>query len=427
MKLLVGAFMIRKILPALLFTSCLSGLYAQKTLEVLFLGNSYTHRNKMPELVSAFAKSRGNKLIQTTYAPGGWAFSSHFYDEKSKEHIASKDWNFVVLQGQSQEASRRGAGAFPSAAKLSNLIKQNDSCTQVTFFMTWGRKNGDDMYCRSYPPVCTYEGMDDLINKNYRKMADDNDGIVSPVGAVWRYLRENHNSLELYKADESHPTPEGSFAAACCFYTVFFQDDPTLSSYRSNLSDSVASKIKRAVKRVVYNNLEMWNITDDVVKADFSFEKSFEDSSQYIMKNASVSARTYKWLVNSKVVSRDKQPTFTFDTAGVFNVSLISYGCWGSDTSTATIVVSPPTNLDLRWSRGSSDLSVTFNSATQKVTISGSSTVLCKLYSVSGKLLHEESIHRSSPLDLRAYQQERFVILKAVSPEGVGSKILYLP
>ena len=50
--------------------------------------------------------------------------------------------------------------------------------------MTWGRENGDQSNCQSWPPVCTYEGMDDLLRERYMIMANDNNALVAPVGAV---------------------------------------------------------------------------------------------------------------------------------------------------------------------------------------------------------------------------------------------------
>ena len=51
-------------------------------------------------------------------------------------------------------------------------------------------------------------------------MANDNKALLSPVGAVWKYLRNNNPGISLYQSDESHPTLAGSYAAACCFYAL---------------------------------------------------------------------------------------------------------------------------------------------------------------------------------------------------------------
>lgn len=89
--------------------------------------------------------------------------------------------------------------------------------------MTWGRKNGDALNCPIIPVMCTYEGMDTTIKRDYLTIADWYRMEVSPVSVVWKYLRYNHPTINLYQADESHPSAEGSYAAACCFYATIFK------------------------------------------------------------------------------------------------------------------------------------------------------------------------------------------------------------
>ncbi len=124
--------------------------------------------------------------------------------------------------------------------------------------MTWGRRDGDAGRCPSLPAVCTYAGMDDLTRERYMFMTQANQEVVSPVGAVWRYIRENYPSIELYDADGSHPSAAGSYAAACCFYTALFKEDPNLISYNYTLTPTVAAQIRTAARIVVYNNMETW-------------------------------------------------------------------------------------------------------------------------------------------------------------------------
>ena len=128
--------------------------------------------------------------------------------------------------------------------------------------MTWGRKNGDASNCANFPPICTYNGMDSLLRLRYMTMADDNEAQVSPVGAVWRHIRTNFSTIELYQSDLSHPSLAGSYAAACTFYTVFFQKNPELISFNGGLSDTDAANIRSSVKTVVFDDLATWNITN---------------------------------------------------------------------------------------------------------------------------------------------------------------------
>ena len=129
--------------------------------------------------------------------------------------------------------------------------------------MTCGRENGDQNNCPNWPPVCTYEGMDDLIKERYMMMANENNALLSPVGAVWRYIRDYGYDIDLYGPDGSHSSFLGSYVAAVCFYTTLFQKDPLEIPWNEefNISEADADIIHQAVKIIVYDDLEEWSIT----------------------------------------------------------------------------------------------------------------------------------------------------------------------
>ena len=240
----------------------------QTTKRVLFLGNSYTYANNMPGLVEDMAASAGRTLVFDMHAPGGYYLAEHLTDPVSLEKIAAGNWDHVVLQDQSMSMAYPTTfmNFLPYDVKLDSTIKAHNSCSQVIFYSTWGRKNGDTYLCS--PPDCavdtwitrTYYQLDSTIESHYKFFADSLRSSMSPVGAVWRYIRQQHPSIELFVSDDSHPTLAGSYAAACCFYTVIFRSDPTFITFNSGLSSADAEVIKNAVKQVVYNQLLDWNV-----------------------------------------------------------------------------------------------------------------------------------------------------------------------
>ena len=166
---------------------------AQNTLKrALFLGNSYTSYNNLPQLTAQVATSMGDTLVTDSNTPGGYKLSQHHNDATSITKINMPGWNFVVLQEQSQLPAFTDAqvqtACFPYAVLLNDRIKGANPDAETVFYMTWGRKNGDASNCSSFPPICTYNGMDSLLRLRYMTMANDNRALVSPVGAVWRYV-----------------------------------------------------------------------------------------------------------------------------------------------------------------------------------------------------------------------------------------------
>jgi len=166
------------------------------------------------------------------------------------------------------------------------------------FFMTWGRENGDINNCPNWPPVCTYEGMDDLLQERYLIMANDNEASVSPVGAVWRYIRDSEYGIDLYSADGSHPSAIGSYVAGICFYTSLFQKNPTEISWNGNeewnIPESDAELIKEVVKLVVYDDFEAWNIVPN--DGDCNQLECFDDDESMMEMGGSSEVFYPYWL-----------------------------------------------------------------------------------------------------------------------------------
>ena len=181
-----------------------------QTTKVLFIGNSYTGVNNLPQLTFEVAISTGDTLIIDSHTPGGQRLMDHAVSVQANAKIASSNWDYVVLQAQSQEPSwpiqQVQTEVFAYAKILCDTIRANNSCTRPVFYMTWGRENGDASNCANWPPVCTYTGMDSLLNERYQTMGADNDAYVSPVGAVWHYIRDTYPQIDLYAADGSHPS-----------------------------------------------------------------------------------------------------------------------------------------------------------------------------------------------------------------------------
>ena len=246
------------------------------SLNVLFIGNSYTASNNLPYIVSTIANSMGDYLYTESNLIGGATLQTHVNNTNTNNLIISGNWDYVSIQEQSQYPSfplwQVEQDVFPYATQLNQLISDYNDCGQTIFFMTWGRENGDINNCPKWPQVCTYEGMDDLLHERYMIMANDNGAFVSPVGAVWRYIINGQYDLDLYSADGSHPSFLGSYVAGVCFYTALFQKNPLNIPWNEQwdmiLSEADSEIIHEVVKIVVYDNLDEWNITSDDLDND---------------------------------------------------------------------------------------------------------------------------------------------------------------
>lgn len=230
--------------------------------KVLFIGNSYTYVNNLPQLIASMAEAGGDTLVFSANLPGGYTFNNHLNNSTTTSLIQQGEWDYVVIQGQSQEPSfpdgQFYSQTYPYAQQLCEMIYQYNPAAKIVFYMTWGRKNGDQNNCPYFPPLCTYEGMDSLLYLRYMTMAEDFGAVVSPVGVLWHYIRDYNPEIELYSSDESHPSLAGSYAAACSFYSVLYRKDPRESVYNPGIDEEAAEKIRLAASKVVYDSLAKW-------------------------------------------------------------------------------------------------------------------------------------------------------------------------
>ena len=240
-------------------------LWAQQSIRVFFVGNSYTQVNDLPGMVSNIALSMGDTMTYASNTPGGCTFEMHC-SNASMDKICQGGWDYVVLQEQSQlpafPIEQVEELVFPYAKQLVDSVYAFNPDGEAMFYMTWGRKNGDTEFGPMYPLMSTYEGMDSLLYERYMYMAETNDASVCPVGRVWHYLRDNHSEIELYMSDESHPSLAGSYAAACAFYTLLFGRDPDSITYDANLGMRTAHLIRSAIHAVVFDSLWKWQRPD---------------------------------------------------------------------------------------------------------------------------------------------------------------------
>lgn len=321
-------------------------IIAQQKKEVLFIGNSYTYVNDLPNLVKEIALSFGDTLIHDSSTPGGANFNGHSSSAQTLAKINQQQWDYVVLQAQSQELSfspfQVASDSYPYAEILVDSIFANSSCTEPLFFMTWGRKYGDQSNCQFYPPVCTYLGMQQRLRESYLDMTFTHNTSCSPVGMAWKKSIEIDSTLNLYSSDNSHPSIYGSYLAACTFYASIFKKSAVGSTYWPNAIDSASAYILQQIgSSTVLDSLGVWN----VFNADFGFQQ-YNDSISFI--NLSSNYESVFWDFGDGITSTDENPTHKFTLNGSYTVILtaITNAACIEDTQTISITVNINTLID---------------------------------------------------------------------------------
>lgn len=203
--------------------------FAAEPRSLLFIGNSLTIYNKLPEMVARLAAAGGEgELVIDRQLAGGASLEKHWKDGKALAKLESRAWTWVVIQGQSTETQQQPA-SFATHAKLfiDAIVARG---AKPVLYLTWARRGELDAQER--------------IDAAYRKAAAEAGALVVPAGPAFKAYRAEHGDASLF-VDNRHPTPAGSYLAACCFYGTLFGRSPVgLPGDAARLDPAVAAELQ---------------------------------------------------------------------------------------------------------------------------------------------------------------------------------------
>jgi hypothetical protein len=189
---------------------------------ILFIGNSYTYFNNVPEMVAALMAEGAGCHVQTRMiAPGGAELRKQWADDHTRAALTERKWDYVILQDQSTlgrdyyvDGNARAVGdeLFAPAAALWSKAARSAGA-QPVFYLTWSRKATPEDQA--------------ALNHAYFSAAHQAGAPVAPAGIAWQLVRRERPDLELYWRDGSHPSPAGSYLAACAIYATLLHRDPS--------------------------------------------------------------------------------------------------------------------------------------------------------------------------------------------------------
>jgi hypothetical protein len=187
---------------------------APAPLRVLFVGNSYTRFNDLPQVVAALGAELGVPMQIDTFLRDGASFWEHWNETGAVARLEAGGYDVAVLQGQSLEPMGTGIFAFDQAAEgLGDLVDAQGA--RAVWFATWPRRAGHEYYQTEFG-IHTPAEMNDVLERAYRDAAHRCDeGFTARVGAAFLLASAELPEVELYANDGSHPSPAGSLLAAC--------------------------------------------------------------------------------------------------------------------------------------------------------------------------------------------------------------------
>jgi len=198
---------------------------------VLFIGNSYTYRNKGVDQHLAELNSSINQETKdySRAAQGKFHLKTHYFNTKTKEKWSERKWDAVVLQEYSSGPMLEQNQFNFFGKKWAKKIKAKNPKAKIYLYATWG-------YRRT-------EQMTDSLYNAYSLLAKEIDATVIPVGKMWQQVQRKVN---LYDGDGAHPNRKGTFLTACLFYEYLEGKDVRKTKHTdTKLPKWLQKKLKR--------------------------------------------------------------------------------------------------------------------------------------------------------------------------------------
>ncbi len=180
---------------------------------VLFIGNSYTFYNNLPDVLMALSKKTKCPLKVESYTAG--AMSLHGFlnipaHAKARRMLESGKYDWVVLQDQSQTPAYKPEETMNSVPQWAQIAKKAD--TKVLLFLTWA--HAIDRNGKLQPNI----DMQERTSATYCRAALQCGAKVAPVGEAWTAWYFKYPEKTLHLPDRSHPNPMGTYLAACVIH-----------------------------------------------------------------------------------------------------------------------------------------------------------------------------------------------------------------
>ena len=175
-------------------------------MKILFIGNSHTYCNDLPEICRGLCEKNGVGKVETVMlATPGVGLDYHAQSPETLFNIRHGHYDCVVLQHLAHPMGDH-AQMFAGA---DTLIKEViNAGGEPCLFMTWTQKNNE---AGQEDMAEIYEGMGDVYGIK-----------VAPIGRRWWKYQHEHPEINLYAQDGEHASMDGSVLVAQVIYETLF-------------------------------------------------------------------------------------------------------------------------------------------------------------------------------------------------------------
>jgi hypothetical protein len=232
---------------------------AEDPQRVLFVGNSYTGVNKLPEVFLEVVKSSGRPApVVKSSTPGGRTLKQHLAIAGSMKLVDEGDWDVVVLQGQSQEPAIAEIDEtvrkefLESAAELCRRVRAKSPKVKIYFYETWARHADYWKAAKKGPDVgADPKDMQTRLRKWYGVVAKENGASFVPCGDAWELNYASAEAVRLHTKDNSHPEFVGTYLNALIFFGKVYDMKSPAPKWSGKLDEAQAKLMQGFAAQVL--------------------------------------------------------------------------------------------------------------------------------------------------------------------------------
>jgi hypothetical protein len=179
-------------------------------INLLFMGNSHTSANGLPEMVAAIVRAeRPGRTVAAVEAPGWMFLGQRAADTPSLKLLHEGTWSFVVLQAQ--EYSSSGAFTYPTDGAQALVRSTREAHAVPILFPEWPRRGIDESQ---------------RIYEVHVSIARKQPACIAPIPQAFDVALARHPDLVLHADDGNHSAPAGAFLAALVIATTMTEIPP---------------------------------------------------------------------------------------------------------------------------------------------------------------------------------------------------------
>jgi len=299
----------------------------ESPLNILFVGNSITYYNNLPQTFKAISEEQGYHINLDQHTPGGTGFINHVGNATLYSKLDNTVWDYVILQPGSNESpafSQPLADTIDRAKILRDKIYENSPCASIYFYeISYGIV--DD----SAASLQQYLDRQLLIKNNLIQMSNETNIPLAPIGETFQTSIQQNQAHFLWGGyGDIHPNTKGSFMGACTFYNALFQKPIINATVNETLSQADADYFRSIAENVTLNNLDDWNIDTLVAHANFTFSSNDGATVDFISTSTNFDAVSWDFGDGDTITTLNPSHVFDFSAQVSYDVYLtVKKGC----------------------------------------------------------------------------------------------------